>query len=118
MDAHLPDNMLFDDQARTIANRDIEEYIDKFADGRTDFPAAEVLALACDVLLIMGGIQGDPEGRRLVAVLTSPRGVSYASVVPLMTVLRHRANLAIDRAHANRITEVQRVAMDDRDFPF
>jgi hypothetical protein len=118
MNTPLPDDMLFDDHARSTANQDIDECIHKFTDGRADFPSAEVLAFACDVLLAMGECQEDKEGRRLVDMLSSPRGVSYASVVPLMKALRQRTNIEIDRARANRTAALQRIQNDDGDLPF
>jgi hypothetical protein len=117
MNAPLPDHMLFDDHARSTANQDIDECIHKFTDGRTDFPPAEVLAFACNVLLIMGGCQEDADGRRLVEMLTSSRGVSYASAMPLMKALRQRTNIEIDRARATRTAALQRM-QKNAELPF
>ena len=118
MNTALPDAMLFDDHARRTANQDIDECIKKFSDGRTNFPRAEVLAFACDVLLAMGGCQNDPEGRQLVEMLSSPRGVSYASAMPLLKALRERTNIAIDKARAKRAAELQRIQNDESGSPF
>ncbi len=118
MNGRLPDELLFDDQARVTANRDIDECLEKFTEGRTDFPEAEILAFACDVLLIMGGIQDYPDGRRLVDALTNPAGISYASVVSLMAMVKHQANLAIDKARASRTAELHHIPIADSDLPF
>ena len=118
MDDRLPDELLFDDQARNIANRDIDGCLEKFTDGRTDFPDAETLAFACDVLLILGGIQDDPNGRRVVDALSNPAGISYASVVSLMATIKYQANLAIDKARASRTAELHRVPVADSELPF
>jgi hypothetical protein len=118
MNTPLSDDMLFDDHARSIANQDIDECIEKFSEGRSNFPPAEVLAFACDVLLAMGDCQDNPEGRRLVDMLLSPRGVSYASAVPLMKALRQLTDVAIDRARVMRTAELQRVRNDDSSLPF
>ena len=103
-----PSDILFDDNARAIANRDIDDCISKFRDGQTDFPAADALAFACNVLLIMGGLYDDPAGRRLVAMLEDPHGVSYSAVVPRMIEIRQRAAGAIDRAREIRVAENKR----------
>lgn len=94
----LPSDLLFDDSALAIANADIDDCISKFRDGRIDFPTADALAFACNVLLIMGGLYDDPAGRRLVAMLEDPHGVSYSAVVPRMIEIRQRTAHAIDGA--------------------
>lgn len=114
----LPSNILFDDNARAIANKDIDDCIGKFQYGQTGFPAADALAFACDVLLIMGGLHDDPDGRRLVAMLEDPHGVSYAAVVPRMIEIRQRTARAIDRAREIRVIENKSVPIDESDLPF
>lgn len=110
--------MLFDDHARNAANQDIDACIEKFSNGRTDFPNAQVLAFACDVLLAMGGCQDDREGHRLVEMLRSPHGVSYATVVPLLKALRQRTDVAIDSARAKPTAERQGPQIDGSRVPF
>jgi hypothetical protein len=114
----LPSDLLFDDNALAIGNRDIDECVGKFGDGRTDFPTAEELAFACEVLLIMGGLQQDRVGRRLVAMLEDSRGVSYSAVVPLMVDIRQRTALSIVKARQLRAAENKRVPIDESDLPF
>ena len=115
MNTKLPTSMLFDDQARAVANADIDKCVTGFHAGRADFPSAEALAFACDVLLIMGDLQNDPEGRRLIASLTNLRGVSYAVVVPLMSAVIQRANIAIDRVRTLRGAELEHASVAERD---
>jgi hypothetical protein len=115
MNTKLAYSIMFDDQARASANAGIDKCVTRFNAGRTDFSPAEALAFACDVLLIMGDLQDDSGGRRLVASLTNPRGVSYAAVVPLMTALSHRTNIAIDRVRTLRIAELERVSVTEPD---
>jgi predicted RNA-binding Zn-ribbon protein involved in translation (DUF1610 family) len=106
---------VLDDDSRKKANQIITEFIEKYQNGRTDFPTSEDIGFACCKLEALSGKAPTPISNKLSSALWTKKGVTqYSKVLPLIIEFQKQINNLIDNSQAKQ----GRVPLREDELPF
>ncbi|MDO9419987.1 MAG: hypothetical protein Q7T66_04915 [Herminiimonas sp.] len=113
----LPDELLFDDESKAIAESDLGAVITAFENGGEGLPEIEYIQIACELLMVMAGQVNHKIGNQILDELHNRKGVTYSRVALHIPAFLKDMDSHIEAARDKRSKQIE-YQNNPPDIPF